>query len=153
MIGTPAYLKRESVFWCYGEKCIERYCESKRVIEIFKVNRNYRQLLERLVLDVVYENDEYLPDNNNELEIIINENKGIKYLPVVEYYEDNYGINNRLMIYDTEINGTLLDRDWKYLCNNRFIKEYEYKVSSNKIYSLNKKLNRPKIRLLFNDGG
>ena len=57
------------------------------------------------------------------------------------------------MTYDTEINGTLIDRDWKYLFNNRFIKEYEYNVSSNKIYLLNKQLNRPKIRLLFNDGG
>ena len=39
---TPAYLERESVAWCYGEKYIkresvERYGESNRVIEIFKI--------------------------------------------------------------------------------------------------------------------
>ena len=34
---------------------------------------------------MVYENNEYLPYNNNEIEITINnENKGTKYLPVVE---------------------------------------------------------------------
>ena len=124
---------------------------SKRVIEIFQVNRNYRQLLERLGLDVVYENDEYLPDNNKELEITVNENKGIQYLPVVEYYGDNYSIN-RLITYDiTEIDGTLLDCDLIRLFDSCLI--YEYNVSSNKISLLNKNLYRPKIRLLFNDGG
>ena len=56
------------------------------------------------------------------------------------------------MTYDTEINGTLPDRDWKYLFNNRSI-TYEYNVADNKMYLLNKNLYRPKIRLLFNDGG
>ena len=60
---------------CIKRENIERYCESKRVIEIFKVNRNYKQLLERLGLDVVYENDEYLPDINNKFEITRNENR------------------------------------------------------------------------------
>ena len=102
---------------------------------------------------MVYENDEYLPDINNKLELIINENKDIRYLPVVEYYRDDYSINQLLIINDTEINGTLLDRDWKYLVNNNCIQEHEYNVANNKIYLLNKNLYRPKIRLLFNDGG
>ena len=98
----------------------------------------------RLGLDKVDENNEYLPYSNNEIEITINnENKGIKNLPVVENYEDNYKINNQLMTYDiTEINGTLLDRDLKYLFDNSFINEHEYNVSNNKIYLLNNKLNR-----------
>ena len=53
----------------------------------------------------------------------------------------------------TEINGTLLDRDLKYLFDNSFINENEYNIANHKIYLLNNKLNRPKIRLLFNDGG
>ena len=59
VVVSPAYLERESVTWCYGEKYIkresvERYCErygeNKRIIEIFKVNRKYRELVERLSL-------------------------------------------------------------------------------------------------------
>ena len=57
------------------------------------------------------------------------------------------------MTYDTEINGTLLDRDWKYFINNTCIQEYGYNVAINKIYLLNKNLYRSKIRLLCNDGG
>ena len=96
--------------------------------------------------------DEYLPDTNNKYEIIISENKDIRYLPVVEYNRDDYSIN-LLITNDTEINGTLLDRDWKYLVNNNFINKHEYNVANNKICLLNKNLDRPKIRLLFNDGG
>ena len=55
------------------------------------------------------------------------------------------------MTYDTKINGTLPDRDWKYLFNNNVV--IEYNVANNKICLLNKNLFRPKIRLLFNDGG
>ena len=65
---------------------------------------------------------------------------------------DSYSIN-LLVTNDTEINGTLLDRDWKYLVKNNFINKYEYNIAINKICLLNKNLFRPKIRLLFNDGG
>ena len=88
--------ERESVIWCYGEtnikkESIERYSERKKVIEIFTVNRKYRELVERLGIDMVYENNEYLPYSNNDIEITINdENNGIKYLPVVENYDNNY---------------------------------------------------------------
>ena len=62
---TPACLERESVIWCYEEKCIkresvERYGERKKVIEIFNVNRKYRELVERLGIEMVYDYDEYL---------------------------------------------------------------------------------------------
>ena len=53
----------------------------------------------------------------------------------------------------TEINGTLLDRDLKYFFDNSFIDEHEYNVTIHKIYLLSNKLNRPKIRMLYNDGG
>ena len=102
-------------------------------------------------------NNEYVPCIKAEIAAIVddgNDDNGIKYLPVVENYEDNYKINNQLMTYDiTEINGTLLDRDLKYLFDNSFIDEHEYNVTIHKIYSLNNKLNRPQIRMLFNDGG
>ena len=150
--------ERESVIWCYGEKyikreSIERYCEKKKEIKFFKVNRKYRELVERLGIDMVYENNEYLPYSNNEIEITINdENKGIKYLPVVENYDDNYKMNNQSITYDiTEIDGTLLDRDLIRLFDSCLI--YEYNVSNNKIYLLDNKINRTKVRLLFNDGG
>ena len=75
-------MERESVTWCYGEKYIkresvERYGERKKVIEIFKVNRKYRELVERLGVDTVDENNEYLPCSNSKIEITINdENNG-----------------------------------------------------------------------------
>ena len=121
-LGTPAYLERESVTWCYGEKYIkresvERYCEKKKVIKFFKVNRKYRELVERLGIETVDENNEYLPCSNSKIEIIIDEeNNGIKYLPVVENYDDNYKMNNKIITYDlTDIDRTLLDRDLIYL--------------------------------------
>ena len=82
---TPAYLQRESVTWCYGEKyvkreSIERYCESKKVTDIFTVNRKYRELVERLGVDTVEEDNEYLPCSNNKIETIIgDDNNGTKY--------------------------------------------------------------------------
>ena len=106
------------------------------------------------------ENNEYLPCSNNKIEIIINDhNKGIKYLPMVENYDDNYKMNNKIITYDlTDVDRTLLDRDLIYeieLVNKYEIVDnyYEYNVSNNKIYSLKNKTNRPKIRMLFNDGG
>ena len=55
-------------------------------------------------------------------------------------------------------NRTILDRDLIYdigIVNKYEIVDnyYDYNVSNNKIYSLNNKINRPKIRMLFNDGG
>ena len=39
------------------------------------------------------ENSKYLPCSNNEIEIIIgDDNNGIKYLPVVENYDDNLSL-------------------------------------------------------------
>ena len=51
----------------------------------------------------------------------------------------------------TEIDGTLLDRDLIHLFDSCLI--YEYNVSNHKMFLLKNKINRRKIRLLFNDGG
>ena len=95
--------------------------ESKRVIEIFKVNRKYRELVERLGVERVDENNEYLPWSKSKIKIIIDDdNNGIKHLPwgvtgvVVENDDDNYG-NNKIITYDlTDVDGTILDRDLIY---------------------------------------
>ena len=77
---------------------------------------------------------------------------------------DNYD-NNKIITYDlkmcirdsTDVDRTILDRDLIYdieIVNEyeMFDNYYDYNVS-NKIYSLKNKINRPKIRMLFNDGG
>ena len=106
---TPAYLERECVVWCYGKKYIkresvERYCERygerKNVIEIFKVNRKYRELVERLGVEMVDDYSKYLPCSKIEITIIIDdESNDNNHLPwevtgvVVENYDDDYMTN------------------------------------------------------------
>ena len=66
VVESPAYIERESVTWCYGEGYFEseRYCderERKREIEIFKVNRNYKEFVERLGVEMIDNKSKYLP--------------------------------------------------------------------------------------------
>ena len=66
---SPAYIERESVAWCYSERYIERerYCERKREVEIFKVNRNYEEFVERLGGERSNNNNKYLPYSETEI--------------------------------------------------------------------------------------
>ena len=167
---TPAYLERESVTWCYGEKYIER--ENKRVIEIFKVNRKYRELVERLGVEMVNNYNEYLPCSKIEIVITVDgDNNDNNYLPwvvkgvVVENYDDY--MTNMIMTDNTEVDRTIPDRDMVYdkkLQNkpfnsgNKIVEEYKilnkyYINNNNIIYMIKNILYRPKIRMLFNDGG
>ena len=50
---------RETVIWCYGERCLERELCVEREIEIFKVNRNYGEFVERLRVEMVYNYNEF----------------------------------------------------------------------------------------------
>ena len=107
---TPAYLERESVTWCYGDKYIER--EIKRVIEIFKINRKYREFVESLGVEMVDDYSEYKPCSKIEIAIIVDdENNGIKHLPwvVMGVAVDNYDdyMTNMIMTYDTEVDRTI----------------------------------------------
>ena len=61
-------------------------------------------MYKRQGIDTVDENNEYLPCSNSEIEIIINnEHDGIKYLPVVENYDDTYKMNNQIITYDLSL--------------------------------------------------
>ena len=78
-----------------------------------------------------------------------------RYLPVVENYDDNYKRNIKIITYDhTNVDRTLLDLDLIY--DFEIVNKYEtvdYYDYNNKIYLLDNKINRTKIRMLFNDGG
>ena len=115
---------------------------------------------------MMYNYNEYLPCSKIEIVITVDdENNDNNYLPwevtgvVVENYDDNYYMTNKIITYDlTDVDGTILDRDLIYdieIVNEyeMFDNYYDYNVSNNKIYSLKNKINRPKIRMLFNDGG
>ena len=86
-------------------------------------------------------------------------NNGIKYLPVVENYDDNYKMNNKIITYHTDVDRTIPDLDLIYNkpieIVNEIYKMFDnyYNDYNNISYSLNNKINRPKIRMLFNDGG
>ena len=58
---SPAYIERECVTWCY--------CE--REIEVFKVNRNYGEFVERLIGERSNNNNEYIPCIKAEIAAIL----------------------------------------------------------------------------------
>ena len=87
---SPAYVE--------GEKYIERewYCERKSEIEVFKVNRNYEEFIERLDGERSNNNNEYLPYSETEIATIVDDdNNDNNYLPceitgvVVDNYDDD----------------------------------------------------------------
>ena len=116
---TPAYLERESIAWCYGEKYIERERERERVIKIFKVNRKYREFVERLGVEMVDDYSKYKPYSDIEIVITVDgDNNEYNYLPwvVTGVAVDNYNDYMTYMIItdNTEVDRTIPDRDMVY---------------------------------------
>ena len=73
---SPANVERERCFES------ERYCERKREIEIFKMSRTYEEFMERLGVEMIYNNkySKYLPSNKTEVVGDKGNNDFINYL-------------------------------------------------------------------------
>ena len=59
---------KRQVAWCDRERdiereSVERYCERKREIEIFKMSRKYEEFMEKLGGEMMYNKSKYLPCN------------------------------------------------------------------------------------------
>ena len=133
---SPAYIERECVAWC----CCERYFERKRGIEIFKVNRNYEEFMERLGVEMMYNYNEYLP--------------WIKDAVIRDDVTKDDNMNYRSVADNTEGDRTVPDHDELY----ENVENYKnlngmYSYDTNIRYPIINKLCIPKIRLLFDDGG
>ena len=99
---------------------ILRERERKRIIEIFKINRKYREFVDRLGVEMVDDYSEYKPCSEIEITIIIDdENTGIKHLSwvVMGVAVDNYAddrndlITYMIMTDNTEVDRTIPDDD------------------------------------------
>ena len=93
--------------------------ERERVIEIFKINRKYREFVERLGVERVDNYSEYLPCSEIEITIIVDgDNNDNNYLPreVMGVVVDNYDdcMTNMIMTDNTEVDRTIPNRDMVY---------------------------------------
>ena len=136
----------------HGER--ERYGDRK--IELFKVDRNYKELVERLGAERSDNYSKYLPwveadiaavgddvmDDNEEL---------LHYLIMTDNTKGNMTVSDRDKLYDMVI--------WNDHINYKdMVEEYDninnYYIDNNNImYLIINDLYRPKIRWLFDDGG
>ena len=69
-VASPAYIKRESVTWCYGGRDLERELCVNWEIKLYKVNRNYREFVERLGIERVDNYSEYVPCIEADIEAV-----------------------------------------------------------------------------------
>ena len=97
---SPAYIKRESVTWCYGERYFERERYGDRKIELFEVGRNYKELIEKINNERV----DYIKGLPGEVisTAVVDENDDNKHLPygVMGVVVDKYDDNNNDFIWD-----------------------------------------------------
>ena len=119
-------------------------------MEIFKVKRNYEEFVERLGRERS-NNNEYLP--YSEIEIAVDDVKddNITYLILTEYTKGDRTILERDQVHERIIwNKPINSKDIVERCKK--LNKY-YIDSTNVMYSIINDLYRPKIRLLFDDGG
>ena len=143
---------RESVRWRYGERYFEREWYLDGEIELFKVGRNYKELVERLDVERVDNYLPYLPCVETDIAAVNEDNvdDSVTYLTLTENIKGEFTIPN-------------VDRNFELIvCNNicsYYIDTMEksndddyYNYNSN-MYLIVNDLYSSKIRLLFDDGG
>ena len=134
----------------------ERYLEKELCVDgemqVFKLDRGYKELIERVGWKKT-NYMKYLP--YNEADIAVGEedngnNDFITYLVVTNYTGGDRTITNRDRLYDELIGNNPINDDGfvKYKNLNKC-----YINDVNIMYLIKNKLYRPKIRLLFDDGG
>ena len=134
----------------YGGRHGERERYGDRKIELFEVGRNYTELRERVNRERVDNDSGYLPYVETDVATVVND-EFITYLVVTDYTKGDRTILDRDQLHDKII--------WNNHINSNDIgEEYDninnYYIDSNHImYSIKNDLYRPKVRLLFDDGG
>ena len=151
VVVPPAYSERESVTWGYDEGYFERERYGDRKIELFVVGRSYTELKERVKRERDDDYTEFLPYDIIGTAVDDDNDDFITYLVVTD---------------DTKGDMTILNRDQLYeimICNNHInynsiVEEYDnvdnhYVDNNNMMYLIKNDVYRPKIRLLYDDGG
>ena len=153
VVVSPAYIERESVIGSYDGRHGERELCVNWEMELFRVNRNYKELVERLGVEMVYNYSEILPDVEAEVvaEVDDNVDELLTYLIMTDNTKGDRTIPDRDKLYDMVI--------WNDHINYKdMVEEYDninnYYIDNNNImYSIINDLYRLKIKWLFDDGG